>query len=159
LTIEVVSREPAKRYHDFFKMDLSDGPLCRHSGLAMKIDSIETFTDAFVGFVRVTAGGKTGWGQVSPYHADITCTILHRQVAPWALGRDAFDIEGVIDVIPEREHKFPGSHLYRAMTGLDTALWESARQGRGQERVRAARRHAEAPARVCVVDAAGHHAA
>jgi L-alanine-DL-glutamate epimerase-like enolase superfamily enzyme len=116
--------KPAKRYHDLFKMDLSGGPLCFHSALAMKIDSIETFTDTFVGFVRVSAGGKTGWGQVSPYHADITCTILHRQVAPWALGRDAFDIEGVIDLIPEREHKFPGSHLYRAMTGLDTALWD-----------------------------------
>ncbi len=75
--------------------------------------------------MRVTAGdGAQGWGQVSPYNADITCTILHRQVAPWALGRDAFDIEGVIDLIPEREHKFPGSYLCRAMAGLDTALWD-----------------------------------
>ncbi len=26
--------------------------------------------------------------------------------------------------IPEREHKFPGSYLYRALAGLDTALWD-----------------------------------
>ena len=26
--------------------------------------------------------------------------------------------------IPEREHKFPGSYLCRAMAGLDTALWD-----------------------------------
>ena len=29
-----------------------------------------------------------------------------------------------VDIIPEREHKFPGSYLCRAMGGLDTALWD-----------------------------------
>jgi L-alanine-DL-glutamate epimerase-like enolase superfamily enzyme len=29
-----------------------------------------------------------------------------------------------MDLIPEREHKFPGSYLRRAMAGLDTALWD-----------------------------------
>ncbi|MFO1311054.1 MAG: mandelate racemase/muconate lactonizing enzyme family protein [Burkholderiales bacterium] len=91
----------------------------------MKIARIETFCDEFVGFVRVTADdGAHGWGQVSPYHADISCTILHRQVAPWSLGRDPLDIEGLADVIPEKEHKFPGSHLYRAICGIETALWD-----------------------------------
>ncbi len=91
----------------------------------MKIRSIETFTDAFVGFVRVTAdSGAQGWGQVSPYHADITSLVLHRQIAPWSLGRDALDIDALVDAIPEREHKFPGSYLYRAICGLDTALWD-----------------------------------
>ena len=91
----------------------------------MKIRKIETFCDAFVGFVRVTAeDGLQGWGQVSPYHADLTCAILHRQVAPWAIGRDANDIPGLSDVVPEREHKFPGSHLYRALCGVETALWD-----------------------------------
>jgi L-alanine-DL-glutamate epimerase-like enolase superfamily enzyme len=73
----------------------------------------------------VTAGdGSTGWGQLSTYNADITALVFHRQVAPWALGRDAFDIAALVDAIPEREHKFPGSYLYRAMAGLDTALWD-----------------------------------
>ncbi len=91
----------------------------------MRIKTIETFCDPFVGFVRVTAeDGSQGWGQVSTYHADITSLILHRQVAPWSLGHNAFDIEGLMALIPEREHKFPGSHLYRAMCGLDTALWD-----------------------------------
>jgi L-alanine-DL-glutamate epimerase-like enolase superfamily enzyme len=93
----------------------------------MKIAKIETFTDEFVGFVRVTAeDGAQGWGQVSAYHADIVCTILHRQIAPTALGHDAADIEGLADLLPEREHKFPGSHLYRAITGIETALWDLA---------------------------------
>ena len=47
----------------------------------------ETFCNRFVGFVRVTAeDGAQGWGQVSTYNADITCQVLHRQVAPYALG-------------------------------------------------------------------------
>ena len=64
----------------------------------MKIKKIETFCDEFVGFVRVTAeDGAQGWGQVSPYAADIVCTILHRQVAPTALGHAEADIEGLVD--------------------------------------------------------------
>ncbi len=91
----------------------------------MKISRIETFSTEFVAFVRVIADdGSTGWGQVSPYNADITARIVHRQIAPWALGWDALDIAGLIDIIPLREHKFPGSYLCRAMCGLDTALWD-----------------------------------
>jgi L-alanine-DL-glutamate epimerase-like enolase superfamily enzyme len=90
-----------------------------------RIASIETFTKPFVSLVRVTTDeGRTGWGQVAPYQADITALILHRQIAPHALGEDADDIEGLVARIPEREHKFPGSHLYRALAGLDTALWD-----------------------------------
>ena len=91
----------------------------------MKINSIETFSTDFVGLVRVTADdGSRGWGQVSTYNADISALVLHRQVAPHALGRDALDIDGLMDRIAEREHKFPGSYLRRAMGGLDTALWD-----------------------------------
>jgi L-alanine-DL-glutamate epimerase-like enolase superfamily enzyme len=91
----------------------------------MQIKSIETFSTEFVGFVRVTADtGDQGWGQVASYHSDISALILHRQVAPWALGQDALDIEALVTTIPEREHKFPGSHLARAIGGLDTALWD-----------------------------------
>ncbi len=91
----------------------------------MKITRLETFTNEHVGFVRVTAeDGQQGWGQVSPYNADITCQVFHRQVARWAIGGDADDIAGLAELIPEREHKFPCSYLFRALTGLDTALWD-----------------------------------
>jgi L-alanine-DL-glutamate epimerase-like enolase superfamily enzyme len=91
----------------------------------VRIASVESFGDAHVALVRVrTDEGTEGWGQVAPYHADITAQVLHRQVAPHALGRDALDIPALVASIPEREHKFPGSHLYRALAGLDTALWD-----------------------------------
>ncbi len=91
----------------------------------MRIASVESFSTDDVALVRVrTDEGAEGWGQVAPYHADITAEVLHRQIAPHALGRDASDAESLVREIPEREHKFPGSYLYRALAGLDTALWD-----------------------------------
>ncbi|MFW2586920.1 mandelate racemase/muconate lactonizing enzyme family protein [Sagittula sp. SSi028] len=90
-----------------------------------RITRIETFCTPVIGFVRVTSqDGAAGWGQVSTYSSDITCEILHRQVAPWALGRGMDALEDIIDEIPRREHKFPGTYLRRAMAGLDTAVWD-----------------------------------
>ena len=78
-----------------------------------------------VGFVRViNDDGISGWGQVSTYNSDITCQILHRQVAHWILGKDITDLDDKLDLISEREHKFPGSYLRRAMAGFDTAVWD-----------------------------------
>lgn len=83
-------------------------PLWNLMGLDMKISKIETFTTQYVGFVCVTAeDGAQGWGKVSTYHSDILALILHRQISPWALGHDCTDISGIVDLIPEKEHKFP----------------------------------------------------
>ncbi len=94
----------------------------------MKIKSIESFFTDMVGLVRVTTdSGHQGWGQVSTYHADITTTILHRQVAPWVLGQDVSDLSqlgDLLDLVFEKEHKFPGSYICRAACGVDTALWD-----------------------------------
>ena len=97
----------------------------------MRISRLESFSTADVGFVRVTTdSGETGWGQMSTYHADITARVLHRQVAPWVLGRaiDADDpVADFLDLaafVHEREHKFPGSYVRRALAGVDTALWD-----------------------------------
>jgi L-alanine-DL-glutamate epimerase-like enolase superfamily enzyme len=34
------------------------------------------------------------------------------------------DIEYLVDLVPEKEHKFPGSYIMRAIGGVDTALWD-----------------------------------
>ena len=91
----------------------------------MKLAKIETYTNEFVCFVKIqTDEGYEGWGQVAPYYADITATVLHRMVAPHVLGLDALDIDAIVDLVTEREHKFPGSFLRRAIGGVDTALWD-----------------------------------
>ena len=98
-----------------------------------KLVKLETFSNEFVGFVKATSeSGASGWGQVSTYNSDITCDIFHRQIAPHALGTDAFDFEDTLNLIGEREHKYPGSYLRRAMTGLDTALWDMAGKRAGK---------------------------
>ena len=91
----------------------------------MKIVKLETFTKPYVSFVKITVeDGSVGFGQMSTYHADITAQIFHKQVAPWVLGKEYFDFDDLEDFIFEREHKFPGSYLLRAIAGLDTALWD-----------------------------------
>ncbi len=91
----------------------------------MNLVKIETFTNEYVCFVRATAqDGAQGWGQVAPYCADITAQVLHRQVAPHTLGQQCDDIDALLDIVRDREHKFPGAYLRRAMGGLDTALWD-----------------------------------
>jgi L-alanine-DL-glutamate epimerase-like enolase superfamily enzyme len=91
----------------------------------VRIACIETIGNEFVAVVRVTTDeGAEGWGQVAPYNADITAAVLHRQIAPHALGEEALDIESLVAGITELEHKFLGSYLCRALAGLDTALWD-----------------------------------
>ncbi len=91
----------------------------------MRITKIETFTNQFVGFVRITTDtGATGLGQVSTYNSDITCAVLHRQVAPWVLGHEFDDVYALGQRVVEKEHKFPGSYLKRAFGGVDTAIWD-----------------------------------
>jgi L-alanine-DL-glutamate epimerase-like enolase superfamily enzyme len=83
----------------------------------IRIAKLETFTNEFVCFVRLTTdSGAVGWGQTSTYNADISATIFHRQIAPWALGQDALDIDALVARIEQREHKYPGSYRCRAHT-------------------------------------------
>lgn len=91
----------------------------------MKVQSIETFTRDPIGIVRIrTDDGAEGWGQVSPFAADITATVLHRMIAPLVLGTEVGDIDALADRCVEANYKFPWSFVCRAVTGVDTALWD-----------------------------------
>jgi L-alanine-DL-glutamate epimerase-like enolase superfamily enzyme len=92
----------------------------------LKITSIESFVQGTnPGIVRVrTEDGAEGCGQLSPYDADITAAILHRKIAPFALGVDPADIGAVADRCMEKNYKFPWSFVCRALTGLDTVVWD-----------------------------------
>ena len=89
----------------------------------MKIKKLETFTKPYVGFVKTTLeDGSEGYGQMSTYHADITSQIFHKQVAPWVLDKLWSDFNDIENLVLEKEHKFPGSYVLRAIAGLDTSL-------------------------------------
>jgi L-alanine-DL-glutamate epimerase-like enolase superfamily enzyme len=91
----------------------------------MKIQQIETFSTPMLCLVRLTADdGWRGWGQTAPFNADITATVLHRQVAPHALGWDISDLNGLVEACFERNYKFPWSYISRATGGVETALWD-----------------------------------
>lgn len=100
------------------------------------ITAVETYSTPDVCVVRVeTDSGEEGFGQTAPYNADITATVVGRQVAPHALGapvRGTRDLDALGTRILEREFKFPGSYVCRALGGLDTALWDllGKREGR-----------------------------
>jgi L-alanine-DL-glutamate epimerase-like enolase superfamily enzyme len=90
-----------------------------------KIVQVETFSTEFISIVRLKSDdGLEGYGQVAPYNADITATILHRQMAPIVLGVDPTDIDGLVYRCWISAHKFPGSYTCRAIAGIDTALWD-----------------------------------
>jgi L-alanine-DL-glutamate epimerase-like enolase superfamily enzyme len=91
----------------------------------LKIQSLETFVRGAIGLVRLrTADGREGWGQVAPYEATVTVDILHRLIAPHALGQDPADIDDIADRAVEANAKFPWSFVCRALCGVDTAIWD-----------------------------------
>ena len=89
------------------------------------IDSIETFVRGAIGLVKIrTKDGLEGWGQIAPYEPAVTVDILHRLVAPHALGQDAADVDAIVDRAVEANYKYPWSFVCRAVCGVDTALWD-----------------------------------
>jgi len=90
-----------------------------------KIKSIETFTHGNVSIARIrTDDGAEGYGQLSTYDADISAMIMHRKIAPHALGKDPADIDAIVDRCIEANYKYPWSFVCRALAGLDTAIWD-----------------------------------
>jgi L-alanine-DL-glutamate epimerase-like enolase superfamily enzyme len=105
-------------------LDARLGALQTKTGL--KITSIETFTQGTgLSIVRIRASdGSEGYGQIAPSEADISAMILHRKVARHVLGSDPADFEAVSDRVIEENYKFPWSFICRALSGVDTALWD-----------------------------------
>jgi L-alanine-DL-glutamate epimerase-like enolase superfamily enzyme len=91
----------------------------------LKIAKIESWTLGGFGVVRIeTDDGQHGWGQLSPFEPDISATVLHRLVARQVLGADPAHIDALVDHVIDAQMKFPWSFVCRALTGVDTAIWD-----------------------------------
>ena len=67
-------------------------------------------------------GGVKSRPTIRRYHLRRFCTGRSR---PGLLGRSTpRDLDDLLDLVTEREHKFPGSYLRRALAGVDTAIWD-----------------------------------
>ena len=103
----------------------ADGEKPKDKTEARRIKSIETFARGPLSIVRVrTEDGAEGYGQIAPFNADISATVLHRQVAPNFLRRNADDLDVLVDQCIEANYKFPWSYVCRALAGVDTAIWD-----------------------------------
>jgi L-alanine-DL-glutamate epimerase-like enolase superfamily enzyme len=60
----------------------------------------------------------------SVQNADISSTILYRNLAGHVLGKDPSEIDTINDLCVEMNHKYPWSYICRALGGIDTALWD-----------------------------------
>ncbi|MEV0799131.1 mandelate racemase/muconate lactonizing enzyme family protein [Kribbella sp. NPDC050281] len=97
-----------------------------------KISSIETF-DGHGCIVRVrTDDGLVGYGQTAHSEARITGEVLHTLVARNYLGRDPFDVMTLAEECARAEYKYFGSFLFRALAGVDTALWDLVGRAKSQ---------------------------
>jgi L-alanine-DL-glutamate epimerase-like enolase superfamily enzyme len=97
-----------------------------------KITSIETF-DGHGCIVRVsTDDGLVGYGQTAHSEARITGEVLHTLVARNYLGRDPFDVMTLAEECARAEYKYFGSFLFRALAGVDTALWDLVGKAKSQ---------------------------
>ena len=90
-----------------------------------RITSIESYVGGRVCVVRVaTDDGLEGWGQTAPSEPEISQQVLHRLVARHFLGADPWDLAVLVDRCIRAEYKFLGTFLFRAISGVDTAIWD-----------------------------------
>ncbi len=90
-----------------------------------KISRVESWTLGSYGIVRITTqDGLQGYGQISSFSPDISATVLHRQIARHVLGSDPAHIDALVDRVIDANMKFPWSFVCRALSGVDTAIWD-----------------------------------
>jgi L-alanine-DL-glutamate epimerase-like enolase superfamily enzyme len=124
------ARGADKRYRHQGRIDDARLPILERG---LRLQSIDTYVRGAIGLVRVrTSDGREGWGQVAPYETGVTVDILHRLIAPHALGKDPADLEDIIDRAVEANCKFPWSFVCRAACGVDTAIWDLAGRVKGR---------------------------
>jgi L-alanine-DL-glutamate epimerase-like enolase superfamily enzyme len=101
-------------------VDLRDVPATLGVGTAIKKDTV---------VVRVrTADGIVGYGEA--HHANapqVVVDLVNTNLAPLVVGQDALAVEHVWDLLYQKQGRThgPGWALYKALSGIDMALWDA----------------------------------
>jgi len=90
-----------------------------------RIARIETNANDDLAIVRVhTDDGAVGTGQTGARDARITVGMLHAYIAPHYLGTDPWSHQVAQARCVRTTYKLTGSQLFRALAGVDTAIWD-----------------------------------
>ncbi|MDA3960510.1 MAG: mandelate racemase/muconate lactonizing enzyme family protein [Planctomycetota bacterium] len=91
----------------------------------MNIVRVESFVRDRFGLVRLTReDGAQGWGQMAHGDPDVCATLLHRYLAPVCLGHTCTglaELTQLLDACEFGPYKSRGTHLIRALAGIDSA--------------------------------------
>jgi L-alanine-DL-glutamate epimerase-like enolase superfamily enzyme len=100
----------------------------------MKITHIETllYGDTVAAVRLRTDNGLYGIGQTACYGADLTVAALHKYVAPVFLEQNPWDVSVLVRRTLIVHYKFTGTFLYRALCGVETAVWDLLGHATGQ---------------------------
>jgi len=91
----------------------------------MKITEVTPFFLRPTVLVRVsTDAGITGWGECSPMNGRVVAAHVEHSLAPFAIGRDPFDIEAIVEAMLVRTYKIAGQTQAMAISGIEIALWD-----------------------------------
>jgi L-alanine-DL-glutamate epimerase-like enolase superfamily enzyme len=99
----------------------------------MRITRIETLLAPKQVVVQVfTDDGLTGIGQTALRNEEVTAAVLHKMVAPVFLGQNPWDLQVLARQTLTKHYKFTGTFLYRALCGVETAVWDLLGKAVGQ---------------------------
>ena len=91
----------------------------------MRITEVKPFFLRPTVLVRVdTDAGMVGWGECSPMNGRVVAVHVEHSLAPFAVGRDPFDIEAIVEDMFVRTYKIAGQTQAMAISGIEIALWD-----------------------------------
>jgi L-alanine-DL-glutamate epimerase-like enolase superfamily enzyme len=91
----------------------------------MKITEVTPFFLDPTVLVRVsTDAGITGWGECSPMNGRVVAAHVRHSLAPFAVGRDPFDVEAIMEAMFVGTYKIAGQTQAMAVSGIELALWD-----------------------------------
>ena len=100
---------------------------------SVKITQVEPIHLGWNLLVRVgTDEGIVGYGECSPMNNDLVAAHLTHALGELVVGRDAFDVEALVERMLLKTYKLAGQSTAVAISGIEIALWDTMGKATGQ---------------------------